>query len=289
MITGLKRLLIVTGLALASCGGEPGQQITIASMPTGTNVYTVSAGLAKAFQENLETPATIRPFSGSSVYIPMLHRGEVSLGLNTSVDGYLSYRGLAPYEAPMSNLRTLGMVFPLNIAFMARADSGLESIEDLRGQRVLDAGCGTGRISLELARHVKSVQGVDFSPRSVEVLLNKAREADVGNVEAEVGDITDIKQEGGQFDLAVSVQDGRGMDRFLVGTLRANPFPDATPAFFRSLSRTLSLALGRPVRVAAPFARKSKAAVRRMAEALPLRYVFSCLNPRGGRPCPPGR
>jgi TRAP transporter TAXI family solute receptor len=71
------------------------------------------------------------------VYLPMLQRGEVSLGLNTNIDGYLSFRGLPPYATPMQNLRTLGMMFPLNIAFMARADSGLESVEDLRGRRVV--------------------------------------------------------------------------------------------------------------------------------------------------------
>ncbi|HEY5666923.1 MAG TPA: TAXI family TRAP transporter solute-binding subunit [Gammaproteobacteria bacterium] len=143
----MRRPLIKLGLAAlvlaaAGCGGSTGgsgsaQQITIASNPAGTNVYTVAGGLAKLIQETAGIRSTIRPFSGSSVYLPMLQRGEVALGLNTNIDGYLSYRGLPPYETPMTNLRTLGMMFPLNITFMVRADSDLYRVEDLRGQRVV--------------------------------------------------------------------------------------------------------------------------------------------------------
>jgi TRAP transporter TAXI family solute receptor len=135
--------LITAALAVAGCGGaesgdgsSAGAQITIAANPAGTHVYTVAAGLAKLLQEQRGRRATIRPFQGSSVYLPMLQRGDIALGLNTNIDGYLSFRGLPPYDAPMRNLRTLGMIFPLNIMFMVRADSDLYRIEDLRGKRV---------------------------------------------------------------------------------------------------------------------------------------------------------
>jgi TRAP transporter TAXI family solute receptor len=97
----------------------------------------VAAGLAKLLQEEVGIRTTIRPFSGSSVYLPLLQRGEVALGLNTAIDSYLSYSGLPPYDAPMSNLRALAGVFPLRIMYMVRADSGIESVEDLRGKRVV--------------------------------------------------------------------------------------------------------------------------------------------------------
>jgi TRAP transporter TAXI family solute receptor len=157
--------LLALIVALGGCGGgENGggtQQITIASNPAGTNVYTVAGGLAKLIQERSGLRATIRPFSGSSVYLPMLQRGEVALGLNTNIDGYLSYRGLPPYSTPMTNLRTLGMVFPLNITFMVRADSDLYRIEDLRGQRVVVRF--RANVALEqLHRGLLATAGLDF-------------------------------------------------------------------------------------------------------------------------------
>lgn len=133
---------------LAGCGGGTAgggaasappslQQITIGANPAGTHVYAVAAGLAKLLQEKQGIRATIRPFSGSSVYLPLLQRGEIAVGLNTGIDSYLSYRGLPPWETPMDNLRALGMMFPLPIMYMVNADGNLRRIEDLRGKRVV--------------------------------------------------------------------------------------------------------------------------------------------------------
>ncbi len=133
---------------LAACGQPSGptadssadrelRELTIASNPAGTHVFTVAGGLARVLQERQGVRATIRPFSGSSVYLPMLQRGELALGLNTGIDSYFAYRGLPPYESAMPNLRLLGMMFPLRIMYMVRADSELRSVEDLRGQRVV--------------------------------------------------------------------------------------------------------------------------------------------------------
>jgi uncharacterized protein len=127
---------------VGGCGGDggdsaPRSQVTIGSNPSGTNVYAVAAGLAKVLQEKEGIRASIRPFSGSSVYLPMLQRGDITLGLNTSIDSYLSYHGLPPYTDRMDNLRALGVMFALPIMYMTPADSGLERIEDLRGKRVV--------------------------------------------------------------------------------------------------------------------------------------------------------
>ena len=77
----------------------------------------------------------------------------------------------------------------------------------------------------------------------------------------------------------------RGITRFALGTLRGNPFGDASPAFFRAMGRALSLALGRPVAILAPLAGTRKAALVRAASGAPLHLAFSCLRPRGLRPC----
>lgn len=154
---------ITTGCGSNGSDGSdaPAQQIAIASNPPGTNVYTVAAALAKLIQEEQGQRATIRPFQGSSVYLPMLQRGEVALGLNTSIDGYLSFRGLPPYNAPMKNLRTLGMMFPLNIMFMVRADSDLVRIEDLRGKRVVVTFRANAALE-QLHRGILATGGLDF-------------------------------------------------------------------------------------------------------------------------------
>lgn len=157
----LAGILAACGSGDAGPGAGPSRQITIASNPAGTHVYTVAAGLAKLIQEDLGYPSTIRPFQGSSVYLPMLQRGEIALGLNTNIDGYLSYRGLPPYQAPMRNLRALGMMFPLNIMFMVRADSDLFRIEDLVDQRVVVTFRANAALA-QLHRGILATGGIDL-------------------------------------------------------------------------------------------------------------------------------
>lgn len=64
-----------------------------------------------------------------------------------------------------------------------------------------------------------------------------------------------------------------------VGSLGHNPFPDATPKFFRDFSRLAG------VRVIAPFRHLAKQQVIQRGRGLPLHLTFSCVAPRAGRPC----
>jgi 7-cyano-7-deazaguanine synthase len=76
--------------------------------------------------------------------------------------------------------------------------------------------------------------------------------------------------------------------RLALGPLAGNPFPDATPEFFASLSRALSLGLGKPLAIAAPLATMHKEDVVELGRKLgvPLELTLSCMNPSAdGQPC----
>jgi len=77
------------------------------------------------------------------------------------------------------------------------------------------------------------------------------------------------------------------IERLVIGTLAHNPFPDATPEFRAALARALSLGLGFPLQIDAPFANLSKAEVvrRGFARGVPLTLSLSCMNPAGSRHC----
>ena len=115
------------------------RRIAIGSNPAGTNYFVVAGGIAKLLQEEAQIPVTVRPFSGSSVYIPMLQRGEIALGINTQLDTYVAYSGLEPYPASMTNLRLLIKLMPILDNYLVRADSDVRTIADLRGRRVITA------------------------------------------------------------------------------------------------------------------------------------------------------
>ncbi len=70
-----------------------------------------------------------------------------------------------------------------------------------------------------------------------------------------------------------------------IGVLKGNPFGDSSNAFFEKFSEVLSLGLGKPVQVRAPFQKLSKEEVMEKGKGLPLNLTFSCVNPKGYDHC----
>ncbi len=70
-----------------------------------------------------------------------------------------------------------------------------------------------------------------------------------------------------------------------LGSLQTNPFPDATPAFFRSLQDLVNQAVHGSVQILVPFGGLSKEEVMRRGAALPLQYTFSCIRPKNRLHC----
>ena len=73
--------------------------------------------------------------------------------------------------------------------------------------------------------------------------------------------------------------------RVAIGSLGGNPFPDATPAFFEAFGRSLSLGLGREVRIEAPYRQRAKADLIAGHRELALDLTLTCANPRNGMHC----
>jgi ubiquinone/menaquinone biosynthesis C-methylase UbiE len=78
---------------------------------------------------------------------------------------------------------------------------------NLHGQEiVLDMGCGTGRLALEIANKCKKVYAVDFSPKSIRELNKKISKGNIKNIEAFVWDIAKPLQIPEKVDRALSIQ-----------------------------------------------------------------------------------
>lgn len=77
------------------------------------------------------------------------------------------------------------------------------------------------------------------------------------------------------------------LTRLYIGPLAGNPFPDATPEFFATLARALSLGLATAIEIVAPFAAMKKSEVIGLGRRLgvPLELTLSCMQPAGGRHC----
>ena len=76
-----------------------------------------------------------------------------------------------------------------------------------------------------------------------------------------------------------------GIHRIALAPLEANPFPDATPEFFRAFGNLSGAALDHSLGILTPFRGLTKVQVIQKGRDLPLHLTFSCINPRDGLHC----
>lgn len=113
------------------------KRVTIGTNPQGSTYFLLGSGFAKLFQEKLGIRSTAQPHAGSSVYLPLMEAGEITLGMNSSLDSGLAWNGRKPYRQATRNVRAIARVWILPYAYMVKDSSGIRTLSDLRGKRVV--------------------------------------------------------------------------------------------------------------------------------------------------------
>lgn len=136
------RRLIVAVLAASVTAGAAAtaeaqlKRITIGSNPAGSTYFLLAGGFAKHFQQDLKIRSTAQPHAGSSVYLPLMDKGEIVMGINSSLDSGLAVAGKGRFKNKIRNVRMLARVWILPYAYMVKESSGIKTLEDLRGKKV---------------------------------------------------------------------------------------------------------------------------------------------------------
>ena len=136
-MNGLRLAALAAGCVFA-LSADPaaaeGKGMVFAAQEAGTAFYTIGSGFAKLLGEKLNRRVAVQPYSGSSVYLPLLDSGEATLGFSSTMDANDAYKGTD--RAALKNLRTVARIWPLRVGLMVRASAGIKTVADLKGKRV---------------------------------------------------------------------------------------------------------------------------------------------------------
>lgn len=92
----------------------------------------------------------------------------------------------------------------LSTRYHKEIPSTLKAIGPCQGQNIIEYGCGTGRLTIEIAPKCSQLLAIDFSQESLLILAKKlAGQQNIGLV---LADSTQIKTAPGYFDMALSFQ-----------------------------------------------------------------------------------
>jgi 2-polyprenyl-3-methyl-5-hydroxy-6-metoxy-1,4-benzoquinol methylase len=79
----------------------------------------------------------------------------------------------------------------------------IDRFVSLRNKRVLEIGCGDGRLTFQYALHAAAVLAIDPDRPSIDYALSEQAERGPSNIEFRVGSIERLPNPGAPFDVAL--------------------------------------------------------------------------------------
>ena len=136
----MKYLVSAAALAagLAVSGTAAAQTVGIATSNPGSIFHNIGTAVANvANQAGIN--ATIQPATSPNQYIPFVGQGGIEFGVANLQEVNYAIEGREWFDGqPYGDLRIVGRIMPLVGAVFVRADSDIETLEDLRGQPMVD-------------------------------------------------------------------------------------------------------------------------------------------------------
>jgi TRAP transporter TAXI family solute receptor len=140
-------VLLACGLGMASPALAAPKFISIATGGTGGAYFPIGAGLADIINKKLTGyNASAEVTAASKVNCLNVNDGKSDLALVLGDTLSYGYRGekLGGFPKPLTNLRVIANIYPNTIQIVARKDSGVTKLTDLKGKKVSVGAPGSG-------------------------------------------------------------------------------------------------------------------------------------------------
>ncbi|MDA7907207.1 TAXI family TRAP transporter solute-binding subunit [bacterium] len=151
-------VLLIAAVAMIGCSKQDSstsngdgstakkQFISMGTAPVGGAFPVVGGAIAEVMNEHKEAfdwKVQAKGTKGSQENIRRLQQGELELALSNAAISYFATRGEGTWTKKY-DIRAIATMAPNVALFIARADSGIKSIADLKGKRVITGPAGAG-------------------------------------------------------------------------------------------------------------------------------------------------
>ena len=166
-------VVVLTITMLAGCtpktetpGETPAENVflSIATGGTGGTYYPLGGAMAKIFNENIPgVNANAQSTGASAENVNLVAQGEAELAFVQNDVTYYAWTATETFadKTPVTHIRGMAMLYPEVIQVIATKDSGITSIEDLRGKKVAVGAPGSG--TEVNARQILDEYGMSYS------------------------------------------------------------------------------------------------------------------------------
>lgn len=129
--------LLAAAFAIGTTLSAAAQTVAIGSNPQGSAAYATAAAIAKVVSENSEMRMRVVPQGGPVVTIPLVATGEMEFSVANSMPLFFAQKGGAMFkDNPQPGAKMVAALYNLNVGFFVKADSDIQTLQDLKGKRV---------------------------------------------------------------------------------------------------------------------------------------------------------
>ncbi|MEX2641826.1 MAG: TAXI family TRAP transporter solute-binding subunit [Acetobacterales bacterium] len=223
------RAAIASAAALWLCAGAGSAEakpanLTVLGGPIGGTWEPVSAGISKVLSD-AGVPTTAEVGAGLSNLINVsVGKGDIALLVSTA--GPDGANAVPPFKTRITNVRGLAALYPNYQHTIVRADSGIASLQDLKGKRLATGAIGSA--TAQAMSQILAAAGVDEAGMQVQrgsftfgANALKDRNVDVLN-------------------FFTGAPNGTTVELFTTGTMKLLPIPDDVGAAMKKLNEGYS-------------------------------------------------
>ncbi|WP_160119791.1 TAXI family TRAP transporter solute-binding subunit [Rhodovarius lipocyclicus] len=160
----LGALTLATGAGAAATPAHAARFINVGAGHSGGAFFPVGVAVVAAISASMpDVRAQVQQTGGSheNIQLVLRRRAEFGLALADALSAAVRGTDERRYPRPLPSLRGVAALFPSYVHLAVRADSGIRTLQDLRGKRITVGAAGGGTESN--ARTILAAAGISFA------------------------------------------------------------------------------------------------------------------------------
>ena len=124
------------GLAAALAGSAPAAELKLMTGPQG-GVWVPLGGQLKDMWEKAVPGLSVQSLPGAGIAnVRGIEEGKADIGFGNSISTVDAIAGKPPFNKPHANVCNVATLYPQYFQVVVRADSGVNSVKDLKGKSI---------------------------------------------------------------------------------------------------------------------------------------------------------
>ena len=161
MHTPVKTIALATVAGFFLAAPAQAQDLKLMTGPQG-GVWVPLGGQLKDMWEKAITGISVQSLPGAGIAnVRGIEEGKADIGFGNSISTVDAVKGEAPFNKPHANVCNVATLYPQYFQVVVRADSGVNSVKDLKGKGVTTQQRGnTGEL---ITGHLMKVNGMNYN------------------------------------------------------------------------------------------------------------------------------